>query len=181
MRRALVSITAPCIALSAVLLGASREAHAGLAIAADAHGGVAVSEPYKNQFGFGVSGRLGFRIDLVDFDVGPLFVTPEVGGGYWTFGDAGHPGRAFAGARVGLGSRFQPSIFAHAGYGLVRSVGNYNFDGFTADGGVALEFQIVPTLGVGVHSGYFTNRYGDAGLQKSINWVDFGLQVTINL
>jgi len=181
MRRALVLFAAPCVAFSVILFGASREAHAGLAIAADGHLGVALSDPNKNTLGGGLSGRVGFRIDLINFDVGPLFITPEIGGGYWTFGDAAHPGRIFAGGRIGLGSRFQPALFGHAGYGLVRSGASYNYEGFTADGGLSLEFQIVPTLGVGIHGGYVTNRYSDAGLQKSVDWVDFGLQVTINL
>ncbi len=182
MRRTFLFLAAPCFAFAAVFLGASREAHAGLAIALDGHAGPTINDPTgTSRFGGGVSARLGLRLDIIQFEIGPLFITPEIGGGYWFYGQGDQPGRVFGGGRLGLGTRFQPSIFGHAGYGLVRSVDNYRFEGFTADGGAALEFQIVPTFGIGVHASYVTNRYLDMGVEQSLNWFDFGLQMTVNL
>jgi hypothetical protein len=183
MRRTFLFFTAPCLAFAAALLGASREAHADFAIGLDGHLGVRTDDTDDSRFGGGFSGRLGYRFNLYEFEIGPLFITPEVGGGYWTFGSGTHPTRAFAGARLGLGSRFQPAIFGHAGYGYVGKLDAYKKEGFTVDGGASLEFQIVPTLGVGVHVGYVSNRYseGEAERERAVNWVNFGLQVTVNI
>lgn len=173
MRRSLWFILAPPLASSVVLL-ASSEASAGVTVHLEQD--FAVITNGGSDIGFGLSGRVGYRVDL-----GPLWLAPELGGGYLSFGDIGryslHPSRMYGGGRVGLGGFLQPQLYAHAGYGWMGGLGDVSFRGAMFEVGVALDVQLLPIFGIGTHLGYASNDNINGGdvAQEAFNWVNFGV------
>ncbi|HVY46259.1 MAG TPA: hypothetical protein VHB21_10290 [Minicystis sp.] len=140
------------------LVAAPRAAHAGdFAVGAD--GGVLVPTDGNISTGFDLGGRFGYRAHL-----GPLWLQPEIQGGYMKLGSAGL-GRATGGARFGLGGLLQPQVFAHAG----AAFGDAN--GFSFDAGGALDVKL-SIFFAGVHGAV---GYLDAGkLSGTVTWIDIG-------
>lgn len=173
MRRSLWFVLAPALASGAVLL-TSSEASAGVTIHLEQDFGVITNG--GSDVGFGFSGRLGYRAKI-----GPLWLGPELGGGYLTFGDIGryslHPSRMYGGGRIGLGGVLQPQLYGHAGYGWMGDVGDVSFRGAMFEAGVALDIEILPVVGIGAHLGYTSNDNinGGAAGQGAFNWVNFGV------
>jgi hypothetical protein len=158
---------AACVAAPLALLLYPGVARAGFALGADFDLGIPIGKG-KFSIGPGVDGRAGWRIGL-----GPVFLQPELLGGFRSFGDA-TLGRVMAGARFGGGGFVQPSLFAHAGGAFGR------VSGFAAHGGVALDFKIVPIFSLGLHAGFnlITDKVTDpSGLFK---WVDVGIQAGLH-
>jgi hypothetical protein len=87
--------------------------------------------------------------------------------------------RLFVGVRIGFGEVVVPVIYGHIGYGWRatgqdNNSGGFGFgpntNGFTADGGVGLDFHLVRHFGFGFHAEYVT-------LQASPSvpdWLAFG-------
>ncbi len=157
----------PCaLALSAfaVVELVSAEAEAGLALGADMNVGVTTTSAAA-EFGGGVTARLGYRVDL-----GPLWVMPEVGGGYTRFGEGMTPTRVFGGGRVGLGTVVQPGVFGHMGYGW----GSPTLGGPTMDMGAALDLKAA-IVNAGVHVGVVT-----VSGEVPLTWVDMGMHAGLS-
>ena len=104
----------------------------------------------------GFRARAGWR-----FDIGPLWLLPEIGGGYDVerFAGAGVESslpRAFGGARAGLSLpllpalRLEPGVYGHAGFAQYQADDN----GTAFDAGLALDLRILRRLLVGVQVGY---------------------------
>jgi hypothetical protein len=172
---------APTLAAALTLaatLSTTRSAHAGPTVAADLDLGTSVGQgvnayvrglnpsggsisPPAALYVTGLRLRAGWR-----FDVGPVWILPEVGGGYDVerFQDGpsggGHPlPRAFGGARAGVSLplaplvRFEPGIYGHAGYArywLTAAPDN----GLASDVGLALDLHLFRYLIVGAQVGY---------------------------
>jgi hypothetical protein len=105
---------------------------------------------------------VGFRVRAGwRFDIGPVWLLPEIGGGYdkerfvGTSVESSLP-RAFGGARAGLslsllpGLRIEPAVYGHAGFAQYQADDN----GTAFDVGGALDLRILRHLLVGVQVGY---------------------------
>jgi len=117
-------------------------------IALDFDFGAALDEP-----GTGAGGGGALRIGQ-EFDLLLVSLTPEVGGSYHSFGgdDKTRLYAGFLGGRFAVGKIIEPSIFGHVGVGHVQG-----FESRTApllDGGLALDFTLLPLIDLGVHGGY---------------------------
>jgi hypothetical protein len=168
MRRSLLLGLVPCLAFAAVLTS-NREAHAGPYLGIDLDLGTAFQD--KVDFSYGLGGRFGYKIY---FRGAPIWLLPEIGGKYMSFGsDAnqfGHAGAAFGGVRFGFDGIVQPNAFAHLGLGFVgdSDLGPY------ADVGIGLDFQISRVFSMGLQVAYnvVSDNSSDFGAAK---WASFGL------
>jgi hypothetical protein len=167
MRRSLFLGVVPC--LVAVALSSPREAHAGPYLGIDLDLGTAFEN--KVDFSYGLGGRFGWKFY---FAGAPVWLLPEIGGHFMSFGSAtefGQAGTAFGGVRFGFDGIVQPNIFAHVGLGFVGG----DFGPYT-DIGLGLDFQITRVFSLGLQVAYNTvlddgSGYGDA------RWVSFGLNL----
>jgi hypothetical protein len=101
-----------------------------------------------SSIGAGFDGRLGYSIGLAS-----LTLTPEVKGGFGSFGAAGGSvdmARLLGGGRLTIGSFLNPGAYVHVGYGRITSVGQ---DGVAFDVGALLDLQL-SILTLGLHGGY---------------------------
>jgi hypothetical protein len=168
---------APALAAAGVALLASPEARAN-GVTLHAEQDFAFLTNGGSNVGFGFSGRMGYR-----FELGPIWLAPELGGGYISFRDIGgyslHPARIFGGGRLGLRGFVQPQIYGHAGYGWLGGLGDINLNGAMFEVGVALDLRVLPILGIGIHGGYTSNENinGDAVGRDAFNWVNVGAHV----
>lgn len=129
--------------------------------------------------GAGFNGRIGQRLDLM-----LLTLTPEVSGGYYTFGGQTEPKvyRGLLGARLGLGAVVRAVAFAHAGVGhasfdVPSTVEDPGRTAFAYDAGLALDFTLLPLLDVGVHGAY--NSIGGNDAAGAFDWATAGVNVEL--
>jgi hypothetical protein len=166
MRRSLLLGVVPCL-VAAALVSSPREAHAGPYLGIDLDLGTAVQD--KVTFAYGLGGRFGWKIY---FAGAPVWLLPEVGGHFMSFGTAtefAQAGSAFGGVRFGLDGIVQPNIFAHVGLGFVGP----DFGPYT-DIGLGLDFQLTRVWSLGLQVAYNTvlddgSSFGDT------RWVSFGV------
>jgi hypothetical protein len=151
LRFSLAARVLPALVAGLSLLASARNAHAssGTAIGVDldyAHG---LNEPGVES-GSGFNVRLGYKLDLE-----LLQITPEVGGGYLTFGGDENAkfSQGIVGGRVAFGKVIEPGMYAHLGYGHVVE-GGVGRSGATGDAGVTLDLTLLPLIDLGVHAGY---------------------------
>jgi hypothetical protein len=117
-------------------------------IAVDVDFDSAVDAPNTKSGGGGAL-RLGQELDLF-----LISLTPELGGSYHSFGGDERTKlySGFLGGRLAFGKIIEPSIFGHVGVGRV--------DGFQTrtaplvDGGLAIDFTLLPLIDLGLHGGY---------------------------
>lgn len=154
----------------------SRLANAGtgpkLALDGEAAFGL---EPDRMSSGAGGALRLGFELDATI-----LSLTPEVGASYHAFGgdDASTTAfRGFGGARLALGAVVRPGIYGHAGYAHV-GYGDTSRDAPTFDGGVFLDFTLLPVVDLGLHGGYAMIAASPDG--PSNHWLNGGAHVAFS-
>jgi hypothetical protein len=119
-----------------------------LHIALDLHFDSALDAPRTNSGGGGAL-RLGQKYDLL-----LVSFTPELGGGFHSFGGSDQTKlyEGFLGGRFGVGKILEPSIFGHVGVGRLRG-----FETRTApvlDTGLALDLTLLPLIDLGLHGGY---------------------------
>jgi hypothetical protein len=117
-------------------------------IALDFDFGAAVDQSGAKSGGGGAL-RIGQELDLF-----LISLTPELGGSYHAFSgdDKARIYSGFLGGRLAIGKIIEPAIFAHAGVARVEG-----FDSRTApmlDGGLALDFTLLPLIDLGVHGAY---------------------------
>lgn len=171
MRCSLLLGVAPGLVLAAALTSA-REAHAGPYVGVDLDLGTAFQDHV--DFSYGLGGRLGYKFHLGP----PVWILPEIGGHYMSFGsstDFAHAGAVFGGLRIGFDGFVQPNVFAHLGAGFV---GDGDLGPYT-DVGVGLDFQILRVFSMGVQVAY--NTVLDNGSQYgATKWLSFGLNFGID-
>jgi hypothetical protein len=149
-------------------LVASQEARAGVFLGAEFDGGAGFGMPPHTTIGPGFLATFGYR-----FGLGPVFLQPEIQGGYSVFPGADtppHVARVLGGARFGLGGLVQPQLFAHVGGGFTGAPGS----GPAIDGGIALAFKLIPVFSFGVQGAY--NVVLDTG-NATMKWLSFGVHV----
>ena len=142
-------------------------------IAVDFDFGAALDEPGTKSGGGGAL-RIGQELDLF-----LISLTPEVGGSYHAFGgdDETRIYGGFLGGRLAVGKIIEPAIFAHAGVAHVRG-----FESRTAptlDGGLALDFTLLPLIDLGVHGAYNVMFPRDDG--SSLEFVTLGAHAALVL
>jgi hypothetical protein len=177
----LVMATLPVFAAVLAFLGNESSANAqyyvvrrapesvGLNLGLDVEGTADVTPPNQSS----VSGGGGVKLRIgAEFHRPFLRIIPEGGFAYdhLFVSDANGQNtvgwnmeRLFVGGRIGFGEVVVPVLYGHLGYGW-RGVGADNTgglnipggSGFTADGGVALDFHLIRHFGFGVHAEYVT-------------------------
>lgn len=165
MRRSLLLGIVPSLALAAVLTSA-REAHAGPYLGIDLDLGTAFQS--QIDFSYGLGGRFGYKLY---FEGAPVWLLPEIGGHFMSFGSGlpSHAGSVFGGARFGLDGVVQPNVFAHLGLGFVGG----SELGPNTDVGVGIDFQITRLFSLGLQVAYNAVTINQDG--ASARWLSFGL------
>ncbi len=99
--------------------------------------------------GGGFNVRVGDELDLI-----LVSLTPELGVGYHAFAGDDSTGiyTGFAGGRLGFGKVIEPSVFAHIGVGRLEAPVSRTAP--LIDGGLALDFTLLPLIDIGVHGAY---------------------------
>jgi hypothetical protein len=157
----------PAIALS------PRDALAGdHAIGVDGDFAAPIDSRVESGGGFGI--RYGYQLQL------PLFLLqPEIGFTDHMLSGDSEPTiyRGVVGARMGFLEIVRPGLFAHLGVGhLTADVpGDEDFTNtaFTWDGGVFLDFVLIPLFNFGVHGAY--NQLVGDEVEGGISWGTVGL------
>jgi hypothetical protein len=142
-------------------------------IAVDFDFATAIDAPATKAGGGGAL-RLG-----QEFDLFLVSLTPEFGGSYHAFGGDGETKlyTGFLGGRLAVGKIIEPSIFAHVGVGHVKG-----FESRTApvmDGGLALDFTLLPLIDLGMHGAYNVMLPRDDG--SSLKYVTLGVHAALVL
>ena len=178
MKPSLVRVRLFSLALS-ILIGASfalvsADAWAQPVVAVDGHIAV-LSRSANNDSvvpGFGGAAILGYSLGLE-----PVLIIPEITAGLEALPvDNDMTFRTMLGVRVGLSLKVEPSVFAHAGYGFIKSFGTGTRDlqsAFAVDAGFALDYRVKKWFTVGgvigwealfrhdpVHAGFIGPRIG---------------------
>jgi hypothetical protein len=167
MRRSLLLGVVPCLVFAAALTSA-REAHAGPYLGIDLDLGTAFQD--NVDFAYGLGGRFGYKIY---FAGAPVWLLPEIGGHFMSFGAAtefGHAGAVFGGLRFGFDGVVQPNLFAHLGAGFV---GNSDLGPYT-DVGVGVDFQLTRLFSLGLQVAYNTVLDNGSGFGNA-SWASFGI------
>jgi hypothetical protein len=153
----------------------------------------------ESRLSFGAGGRFGWR-----FELGPLWIQPEIGGHYTVFtryGAAGcvacqralieHPARAFGGLRIGgqAGAGvLEPALFGHAGYGWVTTGTPgatppevYDKSGPAFDAGFAIDVKVVRNFRFGLHCAYNVVTPATPPFyvvyQDAVRWISAGVHL----
>jgi hypothetical protein len=143
-------------------------------IAVDFDFNSAVDAP-DTQTGGGGALRLGQELDLF-----LVSLTPELGGGYHVFGSGDDRSKlysGFLGGRLAIGKIIEPSLFGHVGVGRLDG-----FETRTApmlDGGLAIDFTLLPLIDLGLHGAYNVMLPRDNG--TSFKFVTLGAQAALVL
>ncbi|MGC4090267.1 MAG: hypothetical protein QM756_20780 [Polyangiaceae bacterium] len=163
------------VALVGAMLAAPGLAHAG------SGSRLALDLDYANSIketgfegGKGLAARYGYKLDLL-----VLSVTPEVGAGAYWFGGAADARllTGFVGGRAAFGKVVEPGVFAHIGYGSMKS-GNFDaVGGTTLDAGLSLDFTMVPLLDFGLHGAYGAAFLKDA--DEAFDWFRVGAHAAL--
>lgn len=133
----------------------------------------ALSAPETTRGGGGAL-RIGQKLDLI-----LVSLTPEIGGGYHAFGgnDQTKVYTGFLGGRFGVGKIIEPSIFGHVGFGRVEGLETRTAP--MLDGGLALDFTLLPLIDIGVHGGYNVMFPRDDG--SALKFFTLGAQAALVL
>jgi hypothetical protein len=172
MHRTLVLGVIPALAFAAVLTS-SGAAHAGPYIGVDLDLGTAFQD--RVDFSYGLGGRFGYKLY---FAGAPVWLQPEVGGHFMSFGSGtqfGHAGAFFGGARFGFDGVVQPNVFAHLGLGFLGS----SLLGPHADAGIGLDFQLTRLFSLGLQVAYNAVTVSSQG--DAAKWLSFGLNFGFDL
>ena len=142
-------------------------------IAVDLDFNSAIDAPAIDAGGGGAL-RLGKELDLF-----LISLTPELGGSYHSFGgdDRTKLYAGFLGARLAVGKIIEPALFGHVGVGRLDGA-----DSRTApvlDGGLAIDFTLLPLIDIGVHGAYNVILPRDNG--SSLKFVTLGAQAALVL
>lgn len=174
------------VLLAAALLVVPQAARAEWQLAADANLIFPTGENFDDKVGFGIDGRLGYRVPTP-----MLYLVPELLVGYVSFAEPDNDllpdasvFRLMGGARLGFGTFLRPSVFGHIGYGhLSVSDGKSILENparlddesaFHWDAGLALDLTILPILDLGVQGAYNRLEFDNA-----IEWWSLGVHAAL--
>lgn len=147
--------------------GAAHAVDFDLIISGDVNGVFKTSEDDDRDLGIGIAGRLGFG-----FDTGTVRVTPEAMFEWDRFGEDDTVIRVLGGLRITGGEIFEPSVFAHVGWGR-RNLHDTDDDAVAIDVGTALDFTAIPYLKIGAQA-----AYNWLELDPVFDFVTFGAHIT---
>jgi hypothetical protein len=166
-----IKFKALCLATAVAACSVPSSASAANKFAVDAEFAYPEDRPGVHR-GWGAGARVGKHWDLWLIEL-----TPELGGSYSSF-----PGPASArayrgvlGARVAVGFIIEPSVFAHAGVGHLRHASEPTVTDLTYDGGLGLDFTLIPKIDLGVHATWIAVDGSDTSQQFS--WLALGAHV----
>lgn len=152
--------------------------------------------------GFGVGGRVGFSLPIP-----VISIVPEAMVDYTSFGfsnalpgaDVGRLGalRIMGGGRVGVSTGIlTPSVYVHLGYGSSSfsangpgGMGSVTQKGLALNAGGALDFTLLPVIGLGAHVGYnqiggdattTVNGRDSSAAADALKWIDFGVHASLS-
>ena len=142
-------------------------------IAVDFDFNSAVDAP-DTKVGGGGALRLGQELDLF-----LISLTPELGGSYHAFGgdDQTKLYAGFLGGRLAIGKIIEPSLFGHVGVG--RLDGAETRTAPLLDGGLAIDFTLLPLIDLGLHGAYNVMLPRNDG--SSLKFVTLGAQAALVL
>jgi hypothetical protein len=142
-------------------------------IAVDFDFNSAIDQP-ATKLGGGGALRLGQELDLF-----LISLTPELGGSYHAFGgdDRTKLYAGFLGGRLALGKIIEPALFAHVGVGRLDGAESRTAPLF--DGGLAIDFTLLPLIDFGLHGAYNVLLPRDNG--SSLQFVTLGAQAALVL
>jgi hypothetical protein len=142
-------------------------------IAVDFDFSTAIDAPSTKSGGGGAL-RLGQEFDLL-----LISLIPEFGGSYHAFGgdDQTKLYSGFLGGRLALGKIVEPSIFGHVGLG--RLEGAEKRTAPVIDGGLAVDFTLLPLINLGVHGAYNVMLPRDDG--SALKYVTLGAHAALVL
>jgi hypothetical protein len=143
-------------------------------IAVDFDFGTAIDAP-STKAGGGGALRLGQEFDLL-----LISLTPEFGGSYHAFGgnDETKLYTGFLGGRLAIGKIVEPSLFAHVGVGHVKGLEETR-TAPVMDGGLAIDFTLLPLIDLGVHGAYNVMLPRDDG--SALKYVTLGAHAALVL
>ena len=139
-------------------LGVAHDAAAEVVLGIEPRAELMIRDPPR--FGPGLSLTLGYSLDLY-----PLLLAPELelGGSIFPGEDWLGDLRAMAGLRVGFTAAVEPSIYLHAGYGLVGAA-DLVAHGFAVDAGATLDGRLSREVTLGGSLGYQGIVAGDGSM-----------------
>jgi hypothetical protein len=143
-------------------------------IALDVDFATAIDAPVTKAGGGGAL-RLGQEFDLL-----LISLTPEFGGSYHAFGgdDETKLYAGFLGGRLAIGKIVEPSLFAHVGVGHVKGLEETRTAPMI-DGGLAIDFTLLPLIDLGLHGAYNVLLPGDDA--SALKYVTLGAHVALVL
>jgi hypothetical protein len=114
-----------------------------------------------------------------EFDLFLVSLTPELGGSYHGFGgdERSKLYAGFLGGRFTVGKIIEPSLFGHVGVG--RLDGPETRTAPLLDGGLAIDFTLLPLINLGVHGAY--NVLLPRGDGEAFKFVTLGAQAALVL
>jgi hypothetical protein len=142
-------------------------------IAVDFDFNSAVNAPEVDAGGGGAL-RLGQELDLF-----LVSLTPELGGSYHSFSgdDRTKLYGGFLGGRFAVGKIIEPSLFGHVGLGRLDGLETRTAP--MLDGGLAIDFTLLPLIDLGVHGAY--NVLLQRGDAEAFKFVTLGAQAALVL
>lgn len=162
------------VLVASALAPHAAEARTGPKLALDGEAAAAL-QPDRMMTGGGGALRLGFELDATI-----LSLTPEIGGSYHSFGGSTESItalRGFGGARLALGAAVRPGIYGHVGYAHVGE-GSASRDAPTYDGGLFLDFTLLPIIDLGLHGGYAMIAASPEGAAN--HWLNGGAHIAFS-
>lgn len=163
-------------AFAAVLACSVSVARADIMVGADLDTVIPLESPAKTGGGFSI--RIGDQLHL------PMVaITPELAFNYASFSEVYGPKvyRGLVGLRLAVGEVIRPGIFAHVGFGrydLEIPGAMPSGTALTYDGGISLDFTLLPLLNLGVHGAY-NILAGDDGDRDRFRWLTVGAHLEL--
>lgn len=136
---------------------------------------------WETDTGYGVSGFLGYRLDL-----GGVAITPEIGASVARFTDDYERDavRLFGGGALSLPWLISPSVSAHAGWGHAEGIDDDAVlvrDGLTLDVGLGGDVWLARRWSIGVHATYHVLLAETGSGTETGRWLTLGLRTGLAL
>lgn len=163
----------------ALFLTAPAEARANPTVALEFNVGVPRLPRDELSTGVGFDARVGDEVFL-----DPVYLTPEVTGGYVALGST--VARFGAGLRFGVRTTVAPALFIHAGYGVISyaiasapEAASGAVEGVAFDTGFALDFRPEMSFSAGIHVAYngilgITDLPAERSAFGQMHWLSLG-------
>lgn len=170
-----------------VVAGVGVDAAAGPIVSARLDGALLIEEYAREEVvretdpGYGISGSLGYRLDLAG-----VAVTPDIGASFARFTDPYEREalRLFGGGALSLPWLVAPSLSAHVGWGRADGVDDdavLSRHGVTLDVGAGADVWLAPSWSIGVHATYNELIAETGSGAETSRWVTLGLRTALAL